>query len=126
MSSALGKSHDIRISAVVFGSSVIVVRLLLAIAAMTGLVIFAGLLVEQPSLRFVLVLSGVSFFSLALDTSWVYKGLERNRPVCSPLLWSPRCSHWGPTITFVLARRSILATIPRNVLHAHRHWAFSG
>ncbi|MBA2524177.1 MAG: polysaccharide biosynthesis C-terminal domain-containing protein [Pyrinomonadaceae bacterium] len=32
-------------------------------------------------MKLVLLLMGLLFFPLALDTSWVYKGLERNRPV---------------------------------------------
>lgn len=67
-------------------ASVIIVRLLLAFIALTVIVIAAWLINKPPTVKLVMVLMGLSFFSLALDTSWVYKGLERNRRVGAALV----------------------------------------
>ena len=60
-----------------------------ALLALGALALLAGLtlLLPKPTLvKLVIVLSGLSFFSLALDTSWVYKGLERTRSVAVALV----------------------------------------
>ena len=57
------------------------VRMMMAGAAFAVICIVAGLLDKPPTVRWVLLLTGLSFFSLALDTSWVHKGLEHNRRV---------------------------------------------
>lgn len=66
------------------------------ILARLGMAVFAMLLlslitwqIDKPAIvKTVIVLTGLSFFSLALDTSWVYKGLERNRWVAYALTFS--------------------------------------
>ncbi len=64
----------------------ILIRIGLATIALAS-VAFISLIIEKPwTVRLVLLLSGLSFFTLALDTSWVYKGLERNRPVSIALI----------------------------------------
>lgn len=54
------------------------VRLVLAAIAMLLVTLVAALLPKPPVVRLVVVLTGLSFFSLALDTSWLFKGLGRN------------------------------------------------
>jgi len=61
--------------------SAILVRLALAFMALVAIGTVAWFLDKPPTVRLVVVFTGLSFFSLALDTSWVYKGLERNRLV---------------------------------------------
>lgn len=60
-------------------AGVILFRLALATVALAGLAVVAWRLDKPATIKLFLVLMGLSFFSLALDTSWVYKGLERNR-----------------------------------------------
>ncbi len=57
--------------------SAVAVRLLLALAAWLTLGLVAVVLPKPGIVRLVVFLSGLSFVSQALDTSWVYKGLER-------------------------------------------------
>lgn len=60
-------------------AGVLSVRLTLAVAALVALSVVAWGLHKPASVKLVVILTGLSFFSLALDTSWVYKGLERSR-----------------------------------------------
>ncbi len=62
-------------------ASVIIVKLALACVALVTIGLAAWSLNKPPTVKLVLLLMGLLFFPLALDTSWVYKGLERNRPV---------------------------------------------
>jgi O-antigen/teichoic acid export membrane protein len=62
-------------------TSVILVRLALAFVALAAIGIVAWFLDKPSTVKLVVVLTGLSFFSLALDTSWVYKGLEWNNRV---------------------------------------------
>jgi O-antigen/teichoic acid export membrane protein len=62
------------------------VRLLIAIFGSVAVALTAMLLVRAPDARIVVLLSTLSLFSLAIDTSWVYKGLERNRVVAIAML----------------------------------------
>lgn len=62
-------------------ANVIAVRLIIALLALIAVVVTAWLLNKPPAVKLVLLLMGLLFFPLALETSWVYKGLERNRPV---------------------------------------------
>lgn len=62
-------------------ASVILFRLLLAVGAFVALGLVAWVLPKPVDVRLVVVLMGLQFFGLATDTSWVYKGLERNRAV---------------------------------------------
>jgi PST family polysaccharide transporter len=64
----------------------ILVKLLLAVGALAALGVAAWLLDKPPTVKLVVVLSGLSLFTLALDTAWVYKGLERNRRVAAALV----------------------------------------
>lgn len=57
--------------------SVAAVRLLLAVAALALLWGVAWSLPKPPVTRLVVLLFGLSFFSLAVDPTWVLKGLER-------------------------------------------------
>ena len=62
-------------------SGVIVLRL--ALACIVFLLTSLGtLLLDKPQVvRWVVVLTALTYFSLSLDTSWVYKGLAKNRRV---------------------------------------------
>lgn len=57
--------------------SVILVRLILALIAMGFLGVMALMLDKPPVVKLVIALTALSLFPLALDTSWVYEGLER-------------------------------------------------
>jgi hypothetical protein len=46
------------------------------------------LLPKSPTVKLVTVLTGLTFFTIALDTSWVYMGLARNRSVGLALVFS--------------------------------------
>lgn len=61
--------------------SVTVVRLVLACIALVAIWVVARFLDKPPTVKTVVFLTGLLFFPLAIDTSWVYKGLERNRMV---------------------------------------------
>jgi O-antigen/teichoic acid export membrane protein len=63
------------------GRSVIALRLLMALGAYGILFVSVILWGPEPELRAVVLLTGLIFFPLSMDTSWVFKGLERNRPV---------------------------------------------
>ncbi len=69
-------------------ASVIIIRLALAFIALIIIGAAAWSLNKPPTLKLVLVLMGLSFFSLALDVSWVYNGLEQNWRVSGALILS--------------------------------------
>lgn len=60
-------------------ASVVLFRLALAAGALALLAIVAFVLPKPVDTRLVVFLMGLEFVGLAVDTSWVYKGLERNR-----------------------------------------------
>ena len=62
----------------IIGASVIAIRLMLAIAFFGAVILIASFLIKPHTVKLVVILFGLSFFSLALNPSWVYKGLERN------------------------------------------------
>lgn len=69
-------------------ASVMTAQLVLAVAAMAVLGAIT-LVIEKPSLvKAVILLTGLSFLTQALNTSWVYKGLERSRRVAGALILS--------------------------------------
>lgn len=67
-------------------ASVTLVRLALAVVASIALGVLVLFLNKPPTVRLVILLSSLLFFSLALDMSWVHKGLERNGRVSVALL----------------------------------------
>lgn len=67
-------------------ASVILVRLAFALLAMAGMVLVAWWIDKSLETKVVMALVGLSFITLALDTSWAYKGLERNRPVAIAMI----------------------------------------
>ncbi|HYN05820.1 MAG TPA: oligosaccharide flippase family protein [Vicinamibacterales bacterium] len=64
--------------AVTIAASAIAVRLLMGLAGLALLGVVALLLPKAPVVKAVIVLSGLSFLSQAIDISWVLRGLERN------------------------------------------------
>ena len=64
------------------------IRILIAVFGAIAVAMAALLLVQAPDARVVILLSTLSLFSLGVDTSWVYKGLERNRVVAGGMLAS--------------------------------------
>jgi O-antigen/teichoic acid export membrane protein/SAM-dependent methyltransferase len=66
--------------------SVALVRLALAVAASIAIGVLVVFLNKPPTVRLVILISSLLFFSLALDMSWVHKGLERNGRVGAALL----------------------------------------
>ncbi len=67
-------------------ASVSLVRLVFALLAMCAMAIIAWLIDKSVATKLVIALSGLSFLTLAIDTSWAYKGLERNRPVAVSMI----------------------------------------
>jgi O-antigen/teichoic acid export membrane protein len=70
-----------REKAATIAANAVLMRLGLALLALMALLLFALLLDKSSTVKLVMVLTGLSLFSLALDTSWVFKGLERNHLV---------------------------------------------
>jgi len=62
-------------------ASVMKIRLLIAPIALLVLGLIAWFLPKPETVKLVVFLSGLSFFTLALDTAWVHKGLENSRRV---------------------------------------------
>jgi O-antigen/teichoic acid export membrane protein len=62
-------------------AGVTALRLGLAVVAFLVTAGVALLLPKPPLVKLVVVLTGLSYFSLALNSSWVYRGLERLRSV---------------------------------------------
>ena len=83
------------------------IRILIAVFGAIAVAMAALLLVQAPDARIVILLSTLSLFSLAIDTSWVYKGLERNRIVAGGLLASQ---------LIYLAGVLVFVRIPANVI----------
>lgn len=84
-------------AAAAIAASAIALRLLVAVAAWLCLAVFAFLLPKRGIVRLVVFLSGLSFTWQALDTSWVFKGLERTvrvgaADICSQALYTVRRS----------------------------------
>ena len=69
-------------------ANVIAVRLIMAFGVLIAVAALAYFLNKPPVVKVVLLLMGLSFFPLALNVSWVYKGLERNRRVALALIIS--------------------------------------
>ena len=69
-------------------ASVIAVRLVIAFLALIAIALTAWFLNKPPQVKLILYLTGLLFFTLAFDVSWVYKGLERNRLVAVALIAS--------------------------------------
>ena len=69
-------------------ANIIIVRLAIALVALIVLGVTILFLDKPPMVKLVILLTGLLFFTLALDTSWVYKGLERNKPVALALITS--------------------------------------
>ena len=67
--------------AAAIASHAILTRLGLAFLALLVLLVFAYAVDKAPTAKLIIVLTGLSLFSLAFDTSWVFKGLERNHLV---------------------------------------------
>jgi O-antigen/teichoic acid export membrane protein/2-polyprenyl-3-methyl-5-hydroxy-6-metoxy-1,4-benzoquinol methylase len=67
-------------------ASVALVRLALAVVASIAIGVLVLFLNKPSTVRIVILLSSLLFFPLALDTSWVHKGLERNARVGVALL----------------------------------------
>ncbi len=69
-------------------ANVIAVKLIVAVFALAALIATALLLNKPTTVKIVLSLMGLLFFSLAVNVSWVYKGLEQNRPIAISLILS--------------------------------------
>lgn len=67
-------------------ANVIAIRLIIAFLAVIAIAVTAGFLNKPPTVKLVLLLMGLLFFPLALDVSWVYRGLGRNHPVAIALI----------------------------------------
>lgn len=67
-------------------TGVLAVRLVLGGAALAALVLVAWWLPRPATGRIVLALSGLSFLSVAIDPSWVYRALERSGLAATALI----------------------------------------
>jgi O-antigen/teichoic acid export membrane protein len=86
--------------AAALAGGVVVVRLILATVAMaiTGAV---ALLLDKPeTVRWVVILTSLTFLTLALDTAWVYKGLGRTGKVGIALVMA-QLGYLGAVLAFV-------------------------
>ncbi len=66
--------------------NMILVRLGVALLAFCAIGTVAWLVDKPLTVKLVIILTGLSFFSLALDTSWAHRGLEQNRLVSLALI----------------------------------------
>lgn len=62
-------------------ASVILFRLLLAVGAFVSIGLLSWCLPKPTIFKLVVCLTGLSYFTIALDTAWVHQGLEQNRRV---------------------------------------------
>lgn len=69
-------------------AAVIILRLALALAALILTGFLALALDKSATVKSVVFLTGLLLLPLALDTSWVFKGLQQNRPVALTLILS--------------------------------------
>lgn len=69
-------------------ANVIFVRLFISVIGLILLGITVWFINKPPTVKLVVLLTGLLFFSLAIDTSWVYKGLERTYLVSLSLIIS--------------------------------------
>jgi O-antigen/teichoic acid export membrane protein len=69
-------------------TNVIVIRLAMAAIGISFLGMTVWFLDKPPTVKLVILFTGLLLFSLAFDTSWVYKGLGRNHPVTVALILS--------------------------------------
>ncbi|MFN2508034.1 MAG: oligosaccharide flippase family protein [Chthoniobacterales bacterium] len=69
-------------------ASVTLARLALALLAAAGIALLALFLPKPPEVKLVVLLMAPLAVTLALDTSWAYKGLERNGRVCLALVFA--------------------------------------
>lgn len=67
-------------------ANVVLIRLGVAVLAFCAIGAVAWLLDKPLTVKLVIALTGLSFFSLALDTSWAHRGLEQNRLVSLALI----------------------------------------
>lgn len=77
-----------RDSATRVAADVTAVRLLMALAGIAAAAALTLVLEVSPLQRTVLLLSSIGLVSLALDTTWAYRGLARNRTAGAALLLS--------------------------------------
>jgi O-antigen/teichoic acid export membrane protein len=62
-------------------ASVILFRLVLAVGAFISIGLLSWYLPKPTIFKLVICLTGLSYFTIALDTAWVHQGLEQNRRV---------------------------------------------
>ncbi len=62
------------------------IRLVIAAVGMVSIAIIAVALISSPIQKRVLILSAAGLTAVALDTTWVYRGLSRNRTAALALL----------------------------------------
>jgi O-antigen/teichoic acid export membrane protein len=91
-------------------ASVTLVQLLTAACAFTALAAVAMMLPHAPPAPLVVLLSGLSFFSLALDPSWALKGLER--PVTAVAVVVVAQMLYAVAVVGLVGGRAQLAAVP--------------
>jgi O-antigen/teichoic acid export membrane protein len=88
-------------------ASVMAARLAVAVAAMVVLGAIT-LLIDKPSMvKVVILLTSLSFLTQALNTSWVYNGLQRSRRVSGALILS-QVVYLGLVLWFVNGPEDVL------------------
>lgn len=88
-------------------SSLMIVRLCVAIICFTALTFSVWMLDLETLHALVLIATGLLFFSAALDTAWVFKGLEQGVPVSISLILR-RFAYAGFVYIFVAVPEDIL------------------
>ncbi len=94
------------LSAKRLGSDATGIRLLIAAGGMAAIAIVAFAFITSPLQRAVLLLSSLSLISSALDTTWVYRGLSRNKTSALALLLA-QLVYLAGVIAFVSAPRDV-------------------
>ncbi|MEO5588626.1 MAG: flippase [Gemmatimonadaceae bacterium] len=87
--------------------SVIFVRFVVALIIFAALCLVIGLFEIKGNIELVVLLMSLSLFSLAIDTSWAYKGLERNHRVGIALVFG-QVLYVGALLLFVTDESDVL------------------
>lgn len=86
------------------------IRLLIALAGMAAIAMLTFGFTFEPAQRIVLLLSSLSLIALALDSTWVYRGLSLNRTAGLTLLMSQIAYLGG--VVFLIHAPADVARVP--------------
>ena len=86
--------------AAAIAADVTAIRVLIAVSGIVVVVVLGYAFVAVPLQRAVLIVGGLSLLALALDPTWVYRGLSRNQTAAAAFLLS-QVIYLGGVLTFV-------------------------